>query len=100
VVVGGAAHVSGHTVEAGVVRTGSVRLGRGVTIGLGSIVEIDTDVAEGCQIGAMSFVPKHSRIVEPGVYVGSPAVRLPRPTALPTLSTGGRTACLQPGEIR
>ena len=78
VVVGGEAHVSGHTVEAGVVRTGSVRLGRGVTIGLGSIVEIDTDVAEGCQIGAMSFVPKHSRIVEPGVYVGTPAARLPR----------------------
>jgi hypothetical protein len=89
VVVGGAAHVSGHTVEAGVVRTGSVRLGRGVTIGLGSIVEIDTDVAEGCQIGAMSFVPKHSRIVEPGVYVGTPATRLPRLPQLSQLSQQG-----------
>ncbi len=76
VVIGGAVHLAGHTVEAGVVKTGTVRLGRGVTIGLGSVVDIDVDIAAGCQIGAMSFVPKHTRITDPGVYVGIPVSRL------------------------
>jgi acetyltransferase-like isoleucine patch superfamily enzyme len=81
VVIGGAAHVSGHTVEGGVVKTGTVKLGRGVTIGLASIVEIGVEIAPGCQIGAMSFVPKHARLDEPGVYVGIPAARLTSPAA-------------------
>jgi hypothetical protein len=81
VVIGGAAHVSGHTVESGVVKTGRVSLGRGVTIGLASVVEIDVEIAAGCQIGAMSFVPKHARLTEPGVYVGVPVARLERRSA-------------------
>lgn len=81
VVIGGAVHLSGHTVEGGVVKTGTVTLGRGVTVGLGSIVEIDVEIAEGCQIGAMSFVPKHARLSEPGTYVGVPAAKLDRRTA-------------------
>lgn len=76
VVVGGGVHLSGHTVEAGIVKTGRVHLGRGVTVGLDSIVEIDVTIGEGCQIGAMSFVPKHTRLTEPGVYVGVPVSRL------------------------
>ncbi|MEZ5320218.1 MAG: hypothetical protein R2752_22640 [Vicinamibacterales bacterium] len=75
VVIGSDVHLSGHTVEAGVVRTGRVRLGRGVTVGLGAVVDIDVEVADGAQIGAMSLVPKHSRL-EPGVYVGAPVHRL------------------------
>lgn len=76
VVVGGGVHLSGHTVEAGIVKTGRVRLGRGVTVGLDSIVEIDVEIGEGCQVGAMSFVPKHARLTEPGTYVGVPVSRL------------------------
>lgn len=76
VVIGGDAHVAGHTVEAGVVKTGSVTLGNGVTVGLGSVVEPGVVVASGCQIGAMSFVPKHVHLTEPGIYVGIPVAPL------------------------
>ena len=76
VVIGADVHISGHTVEHGVVRTGRVRLGAHVTVGVGSIIDIDSEVAAGCQIGAFAFVPKHSRLEAPGVYVGIPAHRL------------------------
>lgn len=76
VVIGGGVHLSGHTVEGGVVKTARVHLGRGVTVGLDSIVEIDVEIGEGCQVGAMSFVPKHARLTEPGIYVGVPVSRL------------------------
>src|SRR4029453_10024435 len=38
VVIGESVHLSGHTVEGGIVKTGRVRLGRGVTGGLGRMV--------------------------------------------------------------
>lgn len=76
VVIGGGVHLSGHTVEAGVLKTGRVHVGRGVTIGLDAIVEIDVEIAAGCQVGAMGFVPKHARLLEPGTYVGVPVTRL------------------------
>jgi acetyltransferase-like isoleucine patch superfamily enzyme len=72
VVIGGEVHLSGHTVEAGVLKTGGVRLGRGVTIGLGSVIDIDVSVPAGCQIGAMSLVPKHTHLRVPTVYAGVP----------------------------
>jgi acetyltransferase-like isoleucine patch superfamily enzyme len=72
VVIGAEVHLSGHTVEAGVVKTARVRLGRGVTIGLGSVVDIDVDIGDRCQVGALSFVPKHSRLEAGVVYVGIP----------------------------
>jgi acetyltransferase-like isoleucine patch superfamily enzyme len=40
------------------VKTGPVRLGRFVTVGLGSMVGINVDAGEKCQIGAMSVVRK------------------------------------------
>lgn len=76
VVIGSEAHLSGHTVEAGVVKTGSVRLGHGVTIGVGSVVEIGVAIGDGTQIGALSFVPKHT-VLDPGsVYAGVPVRRI------------------------
>lgn len=81
VIIGADVHISGHTVERGVVRTGRVRLGSHVTVGIGSVVDIDTEVADGCQIGAFAFVPKHSRLEVPGTYVGIPAYRLEVPAA-------------------
>jgi acetyltransferase-like isoleucine patch superfamily enzyme len=76
VVIGADVHLSGHTVEAGIVKTGTVRLGRNVTVGLQTLVDIDVDIGAGCQIGALSFVPKHTRLAPGGVYAGIPVRRL------------------------
>ena len=78
VVIGESVHLSGHTVEGGVVKTGHVRLGRFVTVGLGSMVGIGVDAGEKCQIGALSVVPKYSRLEAGAVYAGAPVKRLDR----------------------
>ena len=80
VVIGADVHISGHTVEAGVVKTGPVRLGRNVTIGLSTVIEIDVVVGDDAQVGALSFVPKHT-VLEPGrIYAGIPVTTLRRHT--------------------
>jgi non-ribosomal peptide synthetase-like protein len=76
VVIGAEVHLSGHTVEGGVVRTGRVRLHRNVTIGLHSVVDIDVEAGPDTQIGAMSLVPKHTRLEPGGVYAGVPVRRI------------------------
>jgi acetyltransferase-like isoleucine patch superfamily enzyme len=76
VVIGADVHISGHTVEAGVVKTASVRLGRGVTIGLGSVIDIDVHIGDNSQVGALSLVPKHSRLESDVVYIGIPVRRM------------------------
>ncbi len=76
VVIGADAHLSGHTVEAGIVRTAGVRLANDVTIGVGAVVGIGVAVGRGSQVGALSLVPKHTTL-EPGhVYAGIPVRRL------------------------
>ena len=76
VVIGGAVHLSGHTVEAGVVKTARVRLGNNVTIGLGSVIEIGVEIGSDSQVGALSFVPKYTKLKGGVVYVGTPAMPL------------------------
>jgi len=76
VVIGAGAHLSGHTVEAGFVKTGSVHLGRNVTIGVGSVVGIDVTIGAGTQVGALSLVPKHSHLVAGALYAGIPVRRI------------------------
>ena len=76
VVIGGAVHLSGHTVEAGVVKTARVRLGRNVTIGLGSVIEIGVEIGPDAQVGALSFVPKYAKLAGGVVYAGAPAAPL------------------------
>jgi acetyltransferase-like isoleucine patch superfamily enzyme len=73
VVIGAEVHLSGHTVEHGVVKTAPVILGDHVTIGVGTVVEIGVTVGPHCQIGALSFVPKHTNLPGHSVYVGAPA---------------------------
>ena len=73
VVIGDGVHLSGHTVESGVVKTARVRLGRNVTIGLCSVIEIGVEIGADAQVGALSFVPKHTRLPGGVVYVGAPA---------------------------
>lgn len=76
VVIGSEVHVSGHIVEAGILKTGSVRLGHNVTIGLGTVVDIDVVVGASCQVGALSLVPKHTVLDGGAVYAGIPARRI------------------------
>jgi len=76
VVIGESVHLSGHTVERGVVKTGYVRLGRGVTVGLGSIVGIGVVAGDRCQIGALSVVPKDTALDGGATYVGVPVRRI------------------------
>ena len=53
VVIGGDVHISGHPLERDMVKTGTVCLGRHVTIGLGSVVNIDVDIGSDTQVGAL-----------------------------------------------
>jgi carbonic anhydrase/acetyltransferase-like protein (isoleucine patch superfamily) len=76
VVIGDDVHVSGHTVEGGVLKTGAVRLGCNVTIGIGSIIDIDVVAGDRCQVGAMSLVPKHSRLDADALYIGIPVSKV------------------------
>lgn len=75
-VIGHDVHLSGHTVEDGCVKTGTVRVGRNVTIGVGSVIGIDVDIGDGCKVGALSFVPKHARLEAGATYAGSPVRRI------------------------
>jgi serine acetyltransferase len=84
VVIGDDVHLSGHTVERGIVKTGRVRLHDGVTIGLCSIVDIDVEIGPRAQVGALSLVPKHARLEGGAVYVGIPARPLSPPAILGT----------------
>lgn len=76
VVIGADVHLSGHTVEGGFVKTAPLHLGSNVTIGLGSVIEIGVQAGDGCQVGALSFVPKHSRLEMGAIYAGIPAERI------------------------
>ncbi|NND73718.1 MAG: hypothetical protein HKN44_01825 [Ilumatobacter sp.] len=73
VVIGSGVHLSGHTVERGVVILAPVRIGAGSTIGVNAHIEIGADIGPRCQIGSLSMVPKHSSLPGPGTYVGVPA---------------------------
>lgn len=76
VVVGAGVHLSGHVVEGGMLKTGTVRLERGVTIGVGTMVEIGVSIGEGTQVGALSVVPKRRALEPHATYGGVPARRL------------------------
>ena len=76
VVIGAGVHLSGHTVERGVVVLAPVRIGAGSTVGVNAHVEIGAVIGERCQIGSLSMVPKHAVLEGPGTYVGVPARRL------------------------
>lgn len=76
VVVGAGAHLSGHTVEAGIVKTGRVYLGHNTTVGVNSIIEIGVSTGPNCEIGALSLVPKNIKLEADAIYAGIPAKRI------------------------
>jgi len=81
VVIGAGVHLSGHTVERGVVRTASVKIGAGSTVGVNAHVEIGAEIGPRCQIGSLAMIPKFSVLDVPGTYVGVPARRMDRESA-------------------
>lgn len=76
VTIGADVHISGHTVEHGRLRTGTVHVGHHVTIGLGTAVGIDVVIGDGCEVGAMSLIPKHQRLTANSTYLGIPVRRM------------------------
>jgi len=50
---------------------GTVKVGKGTWLGIGSVVSNNTNICSGCKIGAGAVVVKD--ITEPGTYVGVPA---------------------------
>lgn len=84
-IIGSDVHMSGHTVEGGVVKTAAVRVGRNVTIGVESVVGIGVEIGDGAQVGALSFVPKFARLEAGKRYVGIPV----RPADEPSTKSGG-----------
>jgi acetyltransferase-like isoleucine patch superfamily enzyme len=83
VVIGENVHLSGHTVERGVVKTGRVRLGRGVTVGVGSMIGIGVEAGDRCQIGALSVVPKYTKLEARAIYAGVPVRKLEKAVPSP-----------------
>jgi acetyltransferase-like isoleucine patch superfamily enzyme len=96
VVIGDGVHLSGHTVERGVVRTATIRLGDDVTIGLGTVVGIGVEAGSRCQVGALSLVPKFSRLKGDTTYVGAPVRELPHSDEVPLDAPNCRTSHLSP----
>ena len=60
----------------GIVKTARVRLGNDVTVGLGAVIEIGVEIGSNAQVGALSFVPKHTKLKGGLTYAGVPAVPL------------------------
>lgn len=87
VVIGAGVHLSGHTVERGLLRLSPVRLGAGTTVGVGAHVGIGVTTGDGTQIGSMSVVPKHAVLASNMTYVGIPA----RPIYAASAQDGGRS---------
>jgi len=63
-------------ISPGVRTAGSVRIGKGSWIGIGSVVSNKVNICSGCKVGAGAVVVKD--ITEPGTYVGVPVRRVER----------------------
>ena len=63
-------------ISPGVRAAGSVRVGKGSWIGIGSVISNNVNICSGCKVGAGAVVVKD--IAEPGTYVGVPVRRVDR----------------------
>ncbi len=61
-------------ISPGVKLAGTVRVGKGSWIGIGSIISNNVNICSDCKLGAGAVVVKH--IAEPGTYVGVPVRRV------------------------
>jgi acetyltransferase-like isoleucine patch superfamily enzyme len=76
VVIGSDAHVSGHIVERGLLKTARVTLGRGTVIGTGSVLGIGVRTGENTQVGPLSVVPKFAELEAGAAYLGVPVQQI------------------------
>ena len=74
--IGSDAHVSGHVVEHGILKTAPVRLGRNTLIGISRVVGIGVESGADVQVGALSVAPKFTHLEAGGVCSGVPVVRV------------------------
>ena len=63
-------------ISPGVNIAGTVKVGKGSWIGIGSVVSNNVNICSGCKVGAGAVVVKD--ITEPGTYVGVPVRRVDR----------------------
>ena len=61
-------------ISPGVRTAGSVDIGKGTWVGIGSIVSNNVNICSGCKVGAGAVVVKD--ITEPGTYVGVPVRKI------------------------
>ncbi len=72
VVIGAGVHLSGHTVERGMLRLAPVTLGARTNVGLGTHIGIGVTTGEGTQIASMAVVPKFADLTADTTYAGIP----------------------------
>lgn len=63
-------------ISPGVNLAGTVKVGKGSWLGIGSAVNNNVNIISGCKVGAGAVVVRD--ITEPGTYVGIPAIKLKR----------------------
>ena len=63
-------------ISPGVNMAGTVKVGKGTWLGIGSVVSNNVNICSGCKVGAGAVVVKD--ITEPGTYVGVPVRRVDR----------------------
>ena len=63
-------------ISPGVNMAGTVKVGNGSWIGIGSVISNNVNICSGCKVGAGAVVVKD--ITEPGTYVGVPVRRVDR----------------------
>lgn len=63
-------------ISPGVRTAGSVGIGKGTWLGIGSVISNNVNICSGCKVGAGAVVVKD--ITEPGTYVGVPVRRVDR----------------------
>jgi acetyltransferase-like isoleucine patch superfamily enzyme len=61
-------------ISPGVRLAGTVRIGKGSWLGIGSVVSNNVNICSGCKVGAGAVVVKD--ITEPGTYVGVPVRKI------------------------
>ena len=61
-------------ISPGVMAAGSVEIGKGTRLGIGSVVSNNVNICSGCNVGAGAVVVKD--ITEPGTYVGVPVRKI------------------------
>ncbi len=77
-VIGGGVTIVPHVAEDGLLKLRRVKIGKNVTVGMGSLIMPGVEIGEGAVIGAHSVVLSNKKIPSRTVWVGNPARPLRR----------------------